>query len=441
MQISILSVFPELYSSFLQTSLIRRAQEQGIVAYASLAFKSFCDPKEHIDAPTFGHGAGMLIRPEVVERAVEAQEAKHGKAFKIFFSPQGKQLNQFQLQRFAQELQQKNHLMLIAARYEGMDARVEAEYADAVVSIGDFVLMGGDLPAMMLLEGLLRQIPGVVGRQESVHEDSFTGPFLDYPEYTAPVIWKGKEVPAVVRSGNHAQLRGWRLDTAAEKTVHERFDWARSVSMNKEQEQLVKKHIPAHYIVLMHDHVLIGGATQEEGTTSVTSLDIHDIARSAKTYGLKNYFLVTPLHDQQKIVQRLLEFWLEGVGIDYNPHRHQSLKSVQLKSSLEEVIKFITEQEGVAPITIGTSARVLDAGGLAEQRIITYHDQAKIWALHRPVLLVLGTGQGLTKELIDSLDYLLVPLEGFSDFNHLSVRSAAAVIFDRWLGYNIKFMQ
>lgn len=440
MRISILSVFPELYAPFLQTSLVRRACDNGIVTYEVTPFNTFCAPRERIDAPTFGHGAGMLIKPEVVQRAVEDKERAYGKAFKIFFSPQGKTLNQLDVKLFAQKLMESGHLMLLAARYEGMDARVEEEYADAIVSVGDFVLMGGDIPAMMVLEGLLRHIPGVVGRKESVEEDSFTGPFLDHPEYTAPVVWKGREVPEIVRSGNHAQLRSWWLQQAAKKTVARRFDWLRSLPVTEEYRALVQKNIPAHYVVLMHDDVLVGGKDQRTGMTSVTSLDIHDIARSAHTYGIKNYYIVTPLADQQKIVQKLLDFWLDDVGAEYNKHRHESMQKVRLCASFEQVLEMIREQEGLDPLVVSSSARTLDGKLLAADKLITYHDQDKVWRQQQPVLFVLGTGQGLTQEFIAHSDYLLVPLGGFTGFNHLSVRSAAAIIFDRWLGSNIKFV-
>ncbi|MCL4229599.1 tRNA (guanosine(37)-N1)-methyltransferase TrmD [Candidatus Dependentiae bacterium] len=441
MHISILSVFPELYTPFLQTSLVRRAQDNGLVSYEVVPFHAVCAPKERIDAPTFGHGAGMLIRPEVVERAVQYAEDAHGPSFKIFFSPQGKPLTQYDVKRFAQKLQEGKHLMLVAARYEGMDARVEEHYADALVSVGDFVLMGGDIPAMMVLEGLLRHIPGVVGRQESVQEDSFTGPFFDYPEYTAPVVWHEKEVPEIVRSGDHGKLREWRLDQAARKTVMSRFDWLRTVLMPQEYKKLVTKHIPPHYVVLMHDDVLVGGREPIKGATSVTSLDIHDIARSSCTYGIKNYCIVTPLLDQQKIVQQLIDFWMQGAGVTYNEHRHQSLESFRLLNSFEQVIDLVEKQEGEKPLVIATSARMVDRDVLKPERTITYHDQSLIWQQERPVILVLGTGQGLTRDFVAQCDYLLVPLEGFTDFNHLSVRSAAAIILDRWLGSNIKFVR
>lgn len=433
MNISILSVFPHLYHPFLETSLIKRAQDQKLVNFQLADFFSFVAPKERIDAPSFGHGAGMLIKPEVVQKAIESQESKNGAAYKIFFSPHGKKLDQKLLQTIAHKIQDKKHLMLICARYEGMDARVEEEYADEIVSIGDFVVMGGDLPAMLLLEGLLRLIPGVVGKQESVAADSFSGPFVDYPEYTMPVVWKDKEVPEIVRSGNHALIAQWRLKQAVSRTILHHFDWLRSCLLTSEQKQLSRAAMPAHYVALMHNDILVGDGDRI-GNTSVTSLDLHDIARSAKSYGIKKYFIVTDLLDQQKIVRKLLDFWQQGAGIEYNVSRHNAVKHVELQSSLKDTITYIEQQEGSKPLVIATSAQK----NTSTDKLITFHDQSLIWQSQRPVLLVFGTGQGLSSALLEECDYVLVPVEGFTDYNHLSVRSAAAIVLDRWLGLNVK---
>lgn len=432
MNISILSVFPQLYQPFLQTSLIRRAQEQKLVQFDLADFFSFVAPKERIDSPTFGHGAGMLLKPDVVQKGIESLEGKHGKAYKIFFSPHGKKLDQKLLVQIAHDLKGKDHLMLIPARYEGMDARVEEHYADQVISVGDFVLMGGDLPAMTLLEGLLRLIPGVVGKQESVTADSFSGPFVDYPEYTMPVIWNDRQVPEVVRSGNHAAIAKWRADMALDRTVKGHFGWLKEHHLSDDQKKTVLEKIPSHYVALMHSEVVTGDGDRI-GNTSVTSIDIHDIARSSKTYGIKNYFIVTALLDQQKIVRKLLDFWQTGGGVDYNASRHEAVRQVELVDALQVAIDSIEKKEGVKPLVIATSARVTDH---AQQ--ITYHDQDVVWAQNRPVLLIFGTGKGLAQELLARCDYLLVPVEGLTIYNHLSVRSAVAIILDRWLGLNIK---
>lgn len=432
MNISILTVFPELYQPFLQTSLVHRAQEKGLVNFDITSFFSLVAPKERIDAPTFGPGSGMLIKPTVVEAGINLHEQKYGPALKIFFSPQGQKLDQCSLARLTQKIRERGHAMLIAARYEGMDARIEQEYADETVSVGDFVLMGGDLPAMMLLEGMLRFIPGVVGKEESVREDSFTGPFLDHPEYTEPLEWHGERVPDIVRSGNHGAIAQWRQEQAAQKTIMHHFAWMRTQPMTHGQKKIASHYIPGHYTALLHSDVLVG-SEKKPGVTSVTSLDIHDIARSSATYGVKQFFIVTPLVDQKRIVQTLLNFWQRGIGVDYNPSRHEAVKSVEIHDNLDSAIAEITKKEGIAPLLIATSAKKHEHVGS-----ISFWDQSLVWSRKRPVLLIFGTGQGLTEDLVQRCDYLLSPVEGISGFKHLSVRSAAAVVLDRWLGMNEK---
>lgn len=428
MNISIVSVFPELYEPFLQTSLIKRAQEDGIVSIDTTSFFAMVKPKERIDAPPFGPGTGMLIKPTVVQKAIDTLENRHGKAFKIFFSPHGKKLTQPLLQTITKKAQQQQHLMLIAGRYEGMDARVEDAYADEIISIGDFVVMGGDLPAMMLLEGMLRLIPGIVGKEASVEQDSFSGPFVDYPAYTEPVEWHDKRVPDIVRSGNHGAIDQWRLQQAAQRTVHDHFSWLRSWHLTPEQKKLVLNAIPPHYVALMHSDVLIGPERQV-GTTSVMSIDIHDIARSSATYAIEKFFIVTPLKDQQKIVNHFLSFWQEGMGVSYNKNRHQALERTTVEPTLDAVIDHITKTTKKTPLVIVTSARPV-----AGKKSIHFTDQQEVWRHDRPVLLLFGTGQGLADTVIQRADYVLQPIHGLAAFNHLSVRSAVGIILDRWLG-------
>ena len=429
MKISILSVFSELYKPFVATSIIKRAQENGLISIDLDEFFSFVEPKERIDAPTFGHGPGMLIKPVVVQKAIEAKEFNSGPAFKIFFSPQGTKLDQSVVADIASKAQSTGHLMLVAGRYEGMDARVESEYADMIISVGDFVLMGGDLAALAVLESVLRLVPGVVGKTESVTDDSFSGAFVEYPHYTEPVVWKGHTVPEVIRSGNHAAMNAWRLNQAAHKTVIHHFDWLRKHHLDDRQLQLAQDYIPHHYTALLHNDVLISD-DKVPGTTSVTSLDIHDIARSSKTYGVKKYFIVTPLFDQQKIVQRLLDFWMSD-GIEYNASRHEAVKQVMLANNVQEVVASIEQLEGKKPLVIATSAREIE-----HPHVISFYDQEKVWSADRPILFIFGTGRGLTEERLLAADFLLKSVKSFSEYNHLSVRSAVAIVLDRWLGIN-----
>ena len=201
-----------------------------------------------------------------------------------------------------------------------------------------------------------------------------------------------------------------------------------------EQKMLASSFIPSHYIALLHDEVLL--PHQQVGTTSVTSLDIHDIARSARTFGLKTYFIVTPLQDQQKIVKTLLDFWKTGEGVDYNQHRHQAVRHVEVVNTLDDAIARIEALEGKKPLVIATSARTYDPA--LQEKIITYYQQTQVWDSGRPVLLLFGTGHGIAPQVVQRCDFLLVPIIGFSEFNHLSVRSAVAIVLDRWLGINPK---
>lgn len=433
MNISIVTLFPELYEPFLRTSLLQKAVEKELVSFSVQTLFDFVQPKERIDAPTFGHNAGMLIRPDVMEKAFEQLDGKHGKSFKIFMSPQGKRLTQKTAVELASKIQSYRHVMVVASRYEGVDARVEATYADEIISVGDFVVMGGDVPAMLLLECLLRHVPGVVGKQESVQKDSFTGAFVDHPEYTKPVVWHDLEVPEVLRSGNHGAIDEWRHEKAVDLTVKKHFDWLRSHLLSAKDRNAAKRCIPPHYVALMHDGMMLKEG--RVGTTSVTSIDIHDIARSSATYGLKKYFVVTPLVDQQHMVETILNFWNDKqVGAQYNKNRHEALESVMLKPSLDAVLEQIEQIEHKKPIIIGTSAR-FDQN---VDKLLSYHDQSLVWQQDRPVLILFGTGHGMAPELLNRCDYFLQPLCGFSDFNHLSVRSAAAIIFDKWLGFDIR---
>lgn len=432
MNISILTLFPQLYEPFVSTSLIGKAQKTHSLSFDICSLMSFCEPKERVDSPAFGPGAGMVIRPEAIQKGIEQQEQRHGKSFKIFFSPQGKKLTQPYLNELVEKLKDVQHITLFASRYEGIDARVEAEYADEVISVGDFVVMGGDVPAMLFLEGFLRLIPGVVGKQESIEHESFMGPFLDYPVYTEPVDWKGHVVPDIIRSGNHQAIEDWRSAQAVKKSVMTRFDWVRSHVHSTEDRKKAAQVIPSHFVALLHEEIDLPHG--QVGTTSVTTLDIHDIARSCATFGIQNYYLVTPLKDQQRIVQTLLSFWRSDTGIDYNPSRHEAVNRVEMRDHWHQVIEAIEEKTGKKPVVIATSAR----GHAFPEKSINFSQQDKVWALGRPVLLLLGTGGGMARSVMEKVDFILDPIEGFTDFNHLSVRTAAGILLDRWLGINIR---
>lgn len=457
MKISIISVFPEFHQSINALSIIGKAVQQGLVSFDFIRFSDLCEPKERIDEPTCGPGAGMILKPVVVQKAIELAEQRWGQGFKVFFSPHGTVLTQpilrqYAAQFFAQSNQPAlsgypvealaktdvskgmsvNHLILVCGRYEGIDERVERHYADALISIGDYVLMGGDLPAQVFLEGLLRLLPGVIGNQESVEQESFESAFLDHPHYGLPAEWNGMKIPDVLRSGNHAAIDAWRKDAAAKRTVHNRFDWFVRAQPNPPSIALAKKFIPVHYVAVMHTQVIIKGGTV--GQTSIPSIDIHDIARACASYGIKNFFIVSPLLDQQKIVATFMEFWLSADGAKYNENRHQAISSIRPVLSYQEMIDLIVREEGQEPLIVCTSARNVE-----HKQHIDYFSQKIVWSQEKPVLFLFGTGQGLSDELVQKSDFVLAPIEGLTDYNHLSVRSAVSIILDRWLGLSPRF--
>lgn len=430
MKISFITLFPELYQPFLATSLLKRAQDKDLISFALYNLMDYADAGKRVDAPAYGPGSGMVLKPSVVERAFkDVYNCQDEKPYTIFFSPQGERVTQYTVKRLADLFQAKRTLVFCAGRYEGFDERTETYYADEVLSMGDYVVMGVDVPAMMLVEALMRYIPGVVGKSDSVDNDTFSGPFFDYPTYAEQVEWHGMRVPDIVRSGNHHLVDEWRKKQAIKKTVMYRFDWIRAHQLTQTDASAVSDVIPHHYIALCHTDVLVG-KEKREGTTSVTSLDIHDIARSACTYGVRHFFIVTPLKDQQQVVNTLLAFWKEGIGETYNYHRYQALRTVTLLNSIDDVIERIRADEQKDPLVIATSAQQQNNN----EKQIGYNNQGIVWRQQRPVLMLLGTGQGLSNERIDKCDYILDPVVGMSEFNHLSVRSAAAIILDRWLG-------
>lgn len=445
MKISIVTLFPEMFTTFLQTSIIKRAVDQGLFTFNLYNLFDTVEPKVRVDAHTVGPGPGMVIKPEVLEKAILDCEQRFGSATKIFFSPQGEVLNQTLLRGFLNGGLQKSvadmsasvtstlssvpdHIILVCLRYEGTDSRVEEEFADKLVSVGDYVLMGGELPAQVFLEAFTRLLPGVLGNEDSVCEESFETPFLDHPSYCKPDTWRGREVPAVLTSGNHSQIRSWRLQQAVKKTLVRRFDWFRKHPKALEFRDIVQEHLPSHYCVIMHDHVL--NKEGLVGTSSIKAIDLHDISRAAKTYGFKGMFVVQPLKDQQEIAKEFFSFWTGKEGQEYNQSRCVAVEKIVLLDKLADVIENIREVEGECPLVISTSAKPSSD----PRKSIGYHDQGAIWSKGRPVLLVFGTAYGLSQEVFQASDFVLDPLVGLSEYNHLSVRAAAAIIFDRWLG-------
>ena len=220
MRIDVFTVFPEILRSPLRESLLGRAIEAGLVDVRVHDLRSWTDDRHRsVDDEAYGGGPGMVLKPEPLFRAVESLDPDRGRV--LLLSPAGRRLGQ----AFVRELAGEPHLTLLCGRYEGVDERVVQGLPAEEVSIGDYVLAGGELPALVLIEAVTRLVPGVIGKEESHERDSFADPgLLDHPHYTRPPEFRGMAVPDVLRSGDHGAIERWRRDAALEKTRRNRPD-------------------------------------------------------------------------------------------------------------------------------------------------------------------------------------------------------------------------
>ncbi|MEG1581607.1 MAG: tRNA (guanosine(37)-N1)-methyltransferase TrmD [Clostridia bacterium] len=219
MRIDILTLFPEMFSP-LKTSLLGKAIEKEILQINIIDIREFSLDKHHkCDDTPFGGGAGMLMTIEPISRAFESIEG-YEKAHKIYMSPKGKTFNQ----KYVNVLSKYEHIIFLCGHYEGVDERVIELFIDEEISIGDYVLTGGELPAMVVIDAIARFVPEVLGSAESVKDESFSGKTLEYPQYTRPQSFRGLEVPDVLLSGHHKNIEKWRREKSVEITNARRPD-------------------------------------------------------------------------------------------------------------------------------------------------------------------------------------------------------------------------
>ena len=221
LRFDIVSIFPGMFECSFGDSIIHRAREKGLLEIQVHDLRDFTLNKHRkVDDTPFGGGVGMIMNVEPIARALEAIKEEVPKARTILLSPGGKPFNQ----KKASQLAHQESLILICGRYEGVDERVRLYFADEEISIGDFILTGGEIPAMVLVETVSRLIPGVLGDSESIVEESFAGGVLEYPQYTRPRDFKGFKVPDVLVSGDPKKIRAWQKAEALKKTKSVRPD-------------------------------------------------------------------------------------------------------------------------------------------------------------------------------------------------------------------------
>ncbi len=429
MRIDILTLFPHMFAPF-NESIIKRAKEKDLVKINLIDIRDYAFNKHRmVDDLVYGGGAGMVMKPEPIYEAVKQLKNTVSKSPRfIITSPQGKLFTQ----KKALELSQEEHLAFICGHYEGIDERVKELLNAEEFSIGDFVLTGGEIPAMMMVDTIVRLIPGVLGDDSSSQEESFSDGLLEYPQYTRPTEYQGLQVPEVLKGGNHEQIRVWRRKQSLLKTWKNRPDLLKTAPLTEEDLSYLKaikeKQRENSRLFTALSHYPVYNKKKEVVNTSFTNLDLHDIARASATFGAEKYFIVQPVQAQHDLIHSLINHWVAGYGSQYNPDRKLALTKIVLADSVDQVKSMIKNEYGAEPKLIATAAKAYPHRvGYLELREIMERQGGNY-------LLLFGTGWGLEQSLVESTDFILKPIYGPGTYNHLSVRSAASIILDRLKG-------
>ncbi len=234
----VLSIFPEMLISPLNFSLLKKAQEKGLISINLHDIRNWAEDKHKMtdDAP-YGGGCGMVMKVEPVEKALAAVKISADDSLVVLMTPQGEPFNQ----KIAADLAGKKQVVIICGRYEGVDERIREHLTDREISIGDYILTGGELPALVLIDAVSRLVTGVLGNAESTVSESFSSGLLEYPQYTRPAEYKGWKVPDVLVSGNHAEIELWNKNESLKRTYKRRPDLLAKINLSSEEKKKLEK--------------------------------------------------------------------------------------------------------------------------------------------------------------------------------------------------------
>jgi tRNA (guanine37-N1)-methyltransferase len=237
-QFDVLSIFPEMLTSPLSFSLLKKAQEKGLISIKLHDIRNWAEDKHKMtdDAP-YGGGCGMVMKVEPVEKALAAVKISPENSLVVLMTPQGETFNQ----KIAAELAGKKQVVIICGRYEGVDERIRVHLADREISIGDYILTGGELSALVVIDAVSRLVPGVLGNEESIVSESFSSGLLEYPQYTRPAEYKGWKVPDVLVSGNHAEIELWHKNESLKRTYKRRPDLLAKLNLSPQEKENLEK--------------------------------------------------------------------------------------------------------------------------------------------------------------------------------------------------------
>lgn len=239
MQIDILTLFPEMVEGYLNSSILKRAVEKGQFQYNLINFRDFSTNKhKKVDDYPYGGGAGMVLTPQPIFDAVDyVKNKRNTKPRILLMCPQGETYTQ----QKAEELAKEDHLIIICGHYEGYDERIREHLVTDEISIGDYVLTGGEIGALVVVDSVVRLLPNVLGNDESAKEDSFSTGLLEHPHYTRPADFRGMKVPEVLLQGNHAEINRWRKKMALKRTLERRPDLLEKKELTDEEKQLLEE--------------------------------------------------------------------------------------------------------------------------------------------------------------------------------------------------------
>ncbi len=390
LQFTVITIFPEMFASPLGHSILKKAQEKGLISVRTVDLRDYAtDRHRTTDDSPYGGGQGMVMKPEPLVAAIEDARKKLKNPRVVLLAPQGRVFSQEQAARLARE----KELVLICGRYEGIDERVKG-FVDEELSIGDYTLSGGEPAAVVVIDAVTRLLPGVLGNVKSSQEESFADGLLEYPQYTRPEAFRGITVPEVLLSGDHDKVRSWRRQMSLESTRMRRPDLFHKAPLTPEERRSQAAGASRLCMALLHYPVY--DKNGQVVTTAVTNMDIHDIARSARTYGIPRFYVVTPVKALQKLALKILSHWEQGYGSEYNQTRKEALAVVRLKDTLDDVILDVEREYGSKPKLVVTSAR---PGG---RRTSFLELRDMLIKSDQPFLLLLGTGWGLTDTILRS---------------------------------------
>lgn len=435
MRYHLVTLFPEWFNSPLSSGLMEKAREAGIVEFTFSNPRDKSTDRHHsVDDRPYGGGPGMVLMLEPLVRTLRELPPCNGRKGRLIaLTPAGRPFTQ----ALARELAKEEELTLVCGRYEGFDARLFDLLPVEPICVGEAVLNGGEAAALAIIEATARLQPGFMGKDASGDEESFSNGLLEYPQYTRPDTFEGLYVPDVLQGGNHALIAAWRREQSLLTTAKHRPDLLNSAALTHHDREILRENPrfrPSKnlFVALLHHPVQL--KNRKTGTTSLTNLDIHDIARISRTYGISGFFVVTPLKDQLRLLAALLSHWTEGPGLSSNPDRAEALRLVRPAESLESAMAALSADRGLPPFVVGTSAQPLLDKKHRERRLASTFNEVKSVLANRPVLLLLGTGHGIAPEVLEQCDAILPPLRWMDEYNHLPVRAAAAILLDRLLG-------